>query len=175
MTSTAAGGLLPRPQCSHAKVAAGSRAGQAVARTWPHLHPTPLPCQQAPSAAYSSLPCLPACTCGTHASVLSLRFLSLHCPPCRFIVENYNLRFLLTEVPEKDRLHPVALPAFPSTAPTGHVRRQVRWHPGGLRTSQPACGALSVWPYALVMWRPPSLQQLLHACSACAAASSLPQ
>lgn len=45
---------------------------------------------------------------------------------CRFIVENYNLRYLLNEVPEKDRLHPVALPAFPSTAPTGHVRRQVR-------------------------------------------------
>ena len=47
-------------------------------------------------------------------------------PPCRFIVENYNLRYLLNEVPEKDKLHPVALPAFPSTAPTGHVRRQVR-------------------------------------------------
>jgi hypothetical protein len=52
-----------------------------------------------------------------------------HC--CRFIVENYNLRYLMNEVPEKDRLHPVALPAFPSTAPTGHVRRQVCATPAG--------------------------------------------
>jgi hypothetical protein len=64
-------------------------------------------------------------------------------PPCRFIVENYNLRYLLNEVPEKDRLHPVALPAFPSTAPTGHVRRQVR----GLssvssKETCPVCGML---------------------------------
>jgi hypothetical protein len=31
------------------------------------------------------------------------------------------LRFLLTEVPHDERIHPVALPAFPSTAPTGQV------------------------------------------------------
>lgn len=60
-------------------------------------------------------------------TVLSRLIFGLTFPPsCRFIVENYNLRYLLTEIPEKDRLHPVALPAFPSTAPTGHVRRQVR-------------------------------------------------
>jgi hypothetical protein len=47
----------------------------------------------------------------------------------RFILENHNLRYLLNEVPEKDKLYPVSLPAFPSTAPTGHVRKQVghRW------------------------------------------------
>lgn len=48
-------------------------------------------------------------------------------PAARFITNNYPLRYLMNEVDEKDRLHPVALPAFPSTAPTGHVRRQVRW------------------------------------------------
>ncbi|KAF6253333.1 hypothetical protein COO60DRAFT_1628254 [Scenedesmus sp. NREL 46B-D3] len=39
----------------------------------------------------------------------------------RFIVEQYGLRFLLNEVPHDERIHPVALPAFPSTAPTGQL------------------------------------------------------
>lgn len=43
----------------------------------------------------------------------------------RFIVEQYGLRFLLNEVPHDERIHPVALPAFPSTAPTGQVRCRV--------------------------------------------------
>lgn len=76
-----------------------------------------------PTAPQQRLPALHAPTISSPAHCASCPTIL---PPCRFIVENYNLRYLLTEVPEKDRLHPVALPAFPSTAPTGHVRRQVR-------------------------------------------------
>lgn len=67
-----------------------------------------------------------AVSCPMHSTCSSsIHTAELLCERCRFIVENYNLRYLMNEVEEKDKLHPVALPAFPSTAPTGHVRRQV--------------------------------------------------
>ncbi|WIA21482.1 hypothetical protein OEZ85_000687 [Tetradesmus obliquus] len=46
----------------------------------------------------------------------------------RFIVEGYGLRFLLAEVPHEERIHPVALPAFPSTAPTGQLHHPKSHH-----------------------------------------------
>jgi len=60
----------------------------------------------------------------------------------------------MNEVPEKDKLHPVALPAFPSTAPTGHVRRQVSKHEhsnygAGAALSNPAMQSGDRLPVAL--------------------------
>lgn len=64
----------------------------------------------------------------------------------RFIVEGYSLRYLLSEVPHEERIHPVALPAFPSTAPTGQVSVQANSCTFGthsccrsLQTSFPGC------------------------------------
>eukprot|EP00775_Hariotina_reticulata_P009698 gene9698-9857_t len=43
----------------------------------------------------------------------------------RLIMEGHSLRYLLNEVSHEDRIHPVALPAFPSTAPTGQESWEV--------------------------------------------------
>jgi hypothetical protein len=45
-------------------------------------------------------------------------------PYNRFIVGGHCLAWLLSEVAHEDRIYPVAMPAFPSTAPTGQVCRQ---------------------------------------------------